>query len=375
MKLVPYLGLWLYTDPNDAEHLYRAVPEHQWGSVRFAIESAYTPSAKWTDLKVRIGSHVDCPVLCIDKFPFQIRIQEVTRRRALDMVRFLVEMAISSHSQGFTPSDIHEGNLLWWDRPWFVDFDAFRPLNHQNGALTFVRIGYLLYKYVFKRSLGGHEKFDFGAMRAQGGWMAAQVGKPDFSDPGIWEGLRSIVSAIHIEAAPSTHWASEYGCAPLPELAANPKMQRLLDLDPGGDTLLDVGCNKGYVCRLLRDRYRFLMGFDADERSIDLADTEPGVNFGCFPLQNLDCQQPLPISERFGADTVLALALTHHLKSAGVPVSTAVRCLSTITRKHLIIEDIVCQDEYAACFRQMGLQVVREVPSHPESRRLVLWGR
>lgn len=373
----PYLGLWLYTLPGDEHHLYRVVPpRHEPTLDLTARVKGFQPFSR-TPYRMALGPHPSCSVVRIPRIPFQVRIQELTRARAMEVIRFLVRLSIECHAHGYTPWDIHEGNVLWWDGPRFVDLDAPRPLTHQSAAMSFVRIGYLMYRYVFGRQLMDHTKFDFAALRKQGGWMAEQVGRSDFTAPDLWTGLRSVLDAAHAPSPPVTHWSQEYATGDLDTLAANPKISSVLDLVRPGDTLLDVGCNKGYVCRLLANRFDAVLGFDIDEASVDAAtkDAAPGVNFAHFGIDHLRLVEPLPIHKRFEADVVLALALTHHLQNAGVPTATTAATLARLCRRELLIEDIADVGGYRQALTSHGLRVAQCVPSHPPSRTLTLWTR
>lgn len=376
MKFKKYIGHFLHTLDGDDDHLYRALTPAHAVTMAVARDSRFFVPFESTDYTIDVGNHSSCPVIRIPKLPFQVRIQETTRARAMQIVRFLIDFAIDCHAADTTPSDVHEGNILWWDRPYFVDFNALRPLNHPTAALTFVRIGHLFYKYACgRRHIGEHDIFDFAALAREGGWMAEQIRRPDFTDPSIWSGLRDVMSRFDPPAAPASHWSDEYALAE-PELAKNPKFVQVLKLAPPGRTLLDVGCNKGYTCRLLADRYEDILGFDTDEACIDQAATEAArLNFACFGIEHLALQEPIPIRERFHADVVLALAVTHHFESLGFSVPMVSKILSGLTKKHLLIEDIVQVGHYHRQFKAHGLEIAEHVPSHPSGRMLTLWRR
>jgi 2-polyprenyl-3-methyl-5-hydroxy-6-metoxy-1,4-benzoquinol methylase len=374
MKFRKYLGLWLFTLDGDDDHLYRAISPNYARDLSIIEDSKFFPNYEMTEHTVAVGPHPKCQVVKIKKYPFQIRIQETTRARALEIVKFLTAFAIDCHKKDRTPSDVHEANVLWWDKPIFVDFDALRPLTHANAALTFVRIGYLMYRYVFNRShLTDHAKIDFAAIKKEGGWMAEQTERKDFTDPAIWIALEKVINGIRLPPHSKTHWSDEYATNPTKELAKNPKIAKVLDLVPPGRSLLDVGCNKGYVCSLLADRYESVVGFDNDEACIDRAFNEPGVNFAMFGIEHLALEEPIPIQERYHADVVLALAVTHHLKDVGMSVAFVAGILAGLTKKYLLIEDIVLPGEYRKEFERLGMEIVKRVPSYPTKRILTLW--
>lgn len=368
-----YVGHFLYTLEDDPHHLYRAISSRYEHLLNVARDSKFYVPFEPTSHVISVGGN-SCQVIRLPKIPFQIRIQETTRAYAMKMVMFLVDFAIDCHERfSQTPSDIHEGNILWWDRPYFVDYDALRPLTHPAAALTFVRIGHLFYKYACgRRYMGSHDSFNFEALGREGGWMGDQIGRKDFTDPGLWRALRGVLQNFQPSPAKPSHWSEEYA-GDLTALAKNPKFVQVLDLAPPGETMIDVGCNKGYTCHLLSDRYEKVMGFDSDEACIDAAETVPGRNFACFGLEHLALHEPIPIQERFHADVVMALAVTHHFDSLGLSVPFVSDILSGLTKQHLLMEDIAHVAAYHRELKTHGLEIVEHVPSHPSGRMLTLW--
>lgn len=333
-----------------------------------------------TSHRLTVTRHPNCQVIKIRRLPFQIRCQELTRAKALEMVRMLINLAIFCiEKHNCIPFDIHEANLMYWDKPLFTDYDAVRRLDAPTAAAAFVRIGYLFYKFVQKKHNIPYERFDFQALAriAPDGWMARQVHRDhsDFTRLAIWHRFRSVFAGVRLGASKKTHWSHEYEIGKLDDVSTNPKFQRLLELAPSGRTLLDVGCNRGYTCHLLRDRFQDILGFDRDEAAIDEATPSPGVNFGCFGIAHLEKGHTLPNTARFHADVVLCLALTHHLQTAGFGVPRVAKILSAVTKKHLLIEDIVAVKEYHQAFKKHGLVVEKRLPSHPSGRMFTLWKR
>lgn len=372
----PFLPHWLFTLEGDDDHLYRAIPPAHEPYLKVASAvPGFMPFTR-TEHEIDVGVR-RCSIIKIPRLPFQVRIQELTRHDAMRTIRFLIDFARRCHAHGYTPWYLHEGNVLWWDGPHMVDFDAITPMTHSTSAQTFVRIGYLMYRYVFGRALPSHDTFDFRELERQGGWMAEQIHRRDFTDPAIWTALANVMAGVQAPVPNSSHWSSEYASKDLRAIASNPKFRSALDLVPAGRTLLDVGCNKGYACALLRERFDSVLGFDADEASIDDAAefVRPGLNFAHFDLQHLRLSEPIPIHERFHADVVLALAVTHHFDNAGLSVKECASTLARLTKKALVIEDIVHARAYSEELASQGLKLARRVPSFPADRWLSLWVR
>ncbi len=119
--------------------------------------------------------------------------------------------------------------------------------------------------------------------------------------------------------------------------------------EPG--VILDLGANEGFFSRLIAKKARRVIAVDADaacvEKNylecvknnetnilpllIDLTNPSPGIGW-----QN---DERISFFERFKADTVVALALIHHLAiSNNVPLDKIVEFFRDICRRFLIIE-------------------------------------
>jgi len=367
----------LYVREEEDDGLYRAMDPSNLQSLEVANGADFYIPHELTDWRMGAGLHEGFKVIRVRRLPFQVRVQELTRAQVLRCVSFLIDFVRYCHEiHGATPADIHEGNLLWWDRPYFVDYDAIRPLTHEWAAYTFVRIGYLLYRYVLGHNLPDHESFTFIQLCDLEGWMSEQTHRKDFTEPGVWKEFRDVVADIKVPDAPATHWSSEYAIAKLDNLGENPKFAALMKIAPSGRTMIDVGCNRGYVAHLLRDRYEHILGFDNDEGCIDSASPKTDVNFAHFGIEHLNQKTPShPILGRFRADVVIALAVTHHFDTLKIPVSLVTRVLAGLTKKYLLIEDIANVGDYNEQFKAHGLTVAEHCPSYPSGRTLTLWQR
>lgn len=124
----------------------------------------------------------------------------------------------------------------------------------------------------------------------------------------------------------------------------------------GGDMIWDLGANNGAFSRLANDNSQ-VIAFDIDpvaveKNYLDLIDKQIE---NILPLQ-LDLTNPSPalgwdnserlsLSQRGPADTVMALALIHHLAiSNNLPFEKVASFLAGITKKYLIIEFVPKED-------------------------------
>jgi len=335
------------------------------------MASEWFPQIERTGHSISVGGN-NCEVVKIFRLPFQVRIQECTRRQALQLVRSLVEFVIES-LPGRVPADIHEGNFCWWNGLVFVDLDAFQAAHDEQAAMAFVRIAYLLLRYVSGVSLVAHDRFDLVQLRRYEGWMSdvARGRKTGFNDIELWTTLRSMLDRLSVTNT-ATHWSDEYAAG-----GGHPaKLAAVAELVPPAATLLDLGCNKGYVTAMLADRFNYGLGVDVDEACIDLATEQYGclkLNFARVDVDVFSQAQPVQIHTRFHADVVLALALTHHLDRAGHSVEYVAGLLARLSRDYLVVEDIVHVAAYAAQLRAHGFEVEQTVPSVPSGRTLTLW--
>jgi hypothetical protein len=118
----------------------------------------------------------------------------------------------------------------------------------------------------------------------------------------------------------------------------------------------DVGANTGDYSRLARESAALVIAFDADPAAVErnYRRTRAAGDMGLLPLV-MDVTNPSPaqgwahaermsLEERGPADTVMALALVHHLAiSNNLPLSRIARCFARLGRT-LIIEFVPKSD-------------------------------
>lgn len=172
--------------------------------------------------------------------------------------------------------------------------------------------------------------------------------------------LRSIIKDLHINAGTKSTWNNYYAETILSQnyLKEKEKVFRsfLDDIQPG--SLLDIGCNDGYFSLIGAEKSSRVMAADFDSQCInrlylslketpdknvtpliiDLSNPSPAIGF-----RNAERQS---FAERSAADTVIALALIHHLVlSKNIPLPDVARQLSELTKNQLIIEFVPLEDE------------------------------
>jgi hypothetical protein len=163
--------------------------------------------------------------------------------------------------------------------------------------------------------------------------------------------LRTAVQKLSWQPA-GTEWAEYTSDNNYSDAASRSKRQMVLEhlsTVPAG-TVWDLGANTGEYSRAARERAAYVVSFDVDPAAVERnyrgvrAEGEQGI----LPLL-LDLTNPSPgqgwaglerlsLQERGPADTILALALVHHLAIGhNLPLDRIASYLSTLGRR-LIIE-------------------------------------
>lgn len=165
------------------------------------------------------------------------------------------------------------------------------------------------------------------------------------------ENLKSSVKRFQWEPE-GTQWADYYETSNYSEMAKGHKSRILLDFidrfDPG--IVLDLGANDGFFSRLVAKKAKYVIAVDADPACVEknYLECKKNNDSNILPLL-LDLINPSPgigwenmermaFFERFNVDTVLALALIHHLAiSNNIPLDKIADFFRKICR-FLIIE-------------------------------------
>ncbi|MFH1844848.1 MAG: class I SAM-dependent methyltransferase [bacterium] len=182
-----------------------------------------------------------------------------------------------------------------------------------------------------------------------------KVGKKALT--GILDSLRSTVASLHWRAA-GTEWGEYYSDTNYSDEAVNAKRDLVAAyLDRCGDgPVWDLGANNGFFSRIASEGGRSVIAFDVDPVAVeqnwrqcrregeekllpllmDLCNPSPGLGW--------DHAERSSLRERGPADTVLALALIHHLAiTNNVPLDRLAEFFSSFC-EFLIIEFVPKSD-------------------------------
>ena len=174
---------------------------------------------------------------------------------------------------------------------------------------------------------------------------------------GILDSLESSVGGLDWHPS-GTEWGEYYDKTNYSEGSFNRKKElvsRLLDAT-GAKVVWDLGANTGVFSRIAADKDMFTVSFDIDPAAVEknYRDCKERSEKNVTPLV-LDLTNPsssigwanrerMSLSERGPVDTVLALALVHHLAiSNNLPLGHIADFLSTLCRS-LIIEFVPKED-------------------------------
>lgn len=199
----------------------------------------------------------------------------------------------------------------------------------------------------------------------------------------------------------TTEWRG-YGAKPFVIGNLNPKYQAfydfLVEIKDNAKTVLDIGANKGVFSLAAEELGYDIISFDIDIYSImRLYDYSKENNKRVLPLV-MDFLNPTrKISgtpsaiERLKCDVTAFLAVIHHLcLRRGITFEQIIDRLDMFTNQYCIVEFIplgdkhvggwskpswYTQENFVNIMKQRGLQLIRQVPSEPLPRQMLLFER
>jgi len=386
MKYKPLIGLFLFTVGGDKNNIYRSgLREEEMMLINKIKDHPMILPLEDTGDTMTIGNskRIDCPVYKIPRLPYEVRIQDLTKKQVKKMLVDLVDFCIYCLEKEVCVWDISESNILYWNgKTYFVDFDAFSTLDdkHRSAYYGFVKFSYLFNRYLKGNNrLTSAEQADHITIRGYKDWTSDQVGK-NFNDISLWKEFKKVIENTNDKAI-NSHWADEYATDE-EKVKENQKVKITEDLlkPTHGGSVLDIGTNKGYYLNIIKENYDYLMGFDVDDKCIDMAEEKYGcdkIGFTKLAMNDFFFGSRVTNSriKRFKSDLVIALAVTHHFKNSGVDTEKAAQAIADLSNKWILIEDIENQFVYKTNFENNGFELFKRVDSYPSSRKLSLWVR
>ncbi len=133
---------------------------------------------------------------------------------------------------------------------------------------------------------------------------------------------------------------------------------------PAGDSVIDIGANKGYHSLACAREGHPVVALDGDPAAVErLYRVARESGEPIVPLR-VDLLQPTPsygpelaepeIFDRLRCDHGLALALSHHLVRAGLPFEVLARVLARYVRRSLLVEYVDPTDRHLETWQRRG---------------------
>lgn len=280
----------------------------------------------------------------------------------------------------------HRGLGLHDAHPWNVLYDGTRPVFIDLGSVTEGSGITTSWMREFRRHIilplalhriGLHQLADAVQRTPHGGWTARLDRKAARPFPiGYWllrryarQPARFYAAlATYVSGAPDrgarTPWSQYYesGGAEVGDTSLYDEKQRSVDailaeLPPG--SVLDAGSNAGWYSRLAVARGHTVIALDTDDRT--LGSLYLRARDASLPILALRMDMMWPTGssglglesraapERLQSDTVMALALLHHLAGfQGITFEVFARVLDMFAKRYVIVEFIPREDRFVA---------------------------
>jgi hypothetical protein len=194
------------------------------------------------------------------------------------------------------------------------------------------------------------------------------------------DSLNSTIKSLDIKDKVKSTWNNYYSETILSKsyLSEKDKIFREFIQDCNKGTVLDLGANDGYFSRIASEQCPLVIAADFDSRCInrlylstkisnqknivpvciDLSNPSPALGF-----RNVERQS---FADRAKSETVLALALLHHLVlGKNIPMSNVAKQFDELAEKNLIIEFVPLQDEKSQ--QLIANKTTYHMPFNPEA--------
>jgi len=378
MTLTSISPPFIFEDDQDPEHVYRGIKDHEIKLLEKIGDIHTLVDFEILDERVEVGGS-KIRLARMKRVPADIRIQELTKKQAKKLLCDQIDLCVDVLKCGVCLSDISESNIIYWaGKSYFIDLNAFAdPVSRRGMPYAYVKMSYMVNRYLGdKTCIGSSVNADHKTIRGYKDWTAHNW-TPD-QDINLWQRFQEYVHNYPITEAKKTHWSDEYAHDE-EKLRENKKMKIVADMlkQVKGYSVLDIGTNKGYYLDIVKDKFDRLIGFDCDDRCINLAEQQCGddkTTFVKFGIE--DCfGDRTKREERYRSDVVLALAVTHHFATNRISAQKAATAIAKMANKTILIEDIDNGHMYRGVFEAAGFKRVDRRDSDPCRRKLTLWSK
>ena len=288
--------------------------------------------------------------------------------------------------EGLCLKDAHPWNVLFdATKPVFIDWGSVRPVGEFNWEFWFRQFRDDVLMPLYVRSTGRHriaramarehvlgvgiELMDLPRFRRlpRTAWEIVESA-PSRGIPAAIEDLAEYTRSLVLPEPPG-EWA-HYDQPPYAGLDQTTGLRlkdrvvlEILRQDPG-KTVLDLGANAGLHSRVAADLGKKVVACDIEEACVERLFREAEADRAdVLPLQ-LDFLWPIgdsgilnstpPAFRRLACDTVIALAITHHLAlRKGVSFDAIAAGLRALARRRVVVEFVPASDVHVATWSSL----------------------
>lgn len=289
---------------------------------------------------------------------------------------------------GFCLKDAHPWNVLFdGPRPRVIDWGSIRPASELNIQFWYGQFRQYLLAPLHVFALGEHRIARAMLREHKVGVGNEIIDRPEFAglpdaprlmveaaentlDPGLFDEMRGYVERITL---PHVH--GEWVGYEQPTFAADSSLSSLREKDrivhrllsqDRGETLVDIGTNNGLHSEIAASFGKRVLACDIEESCLNAlflrsrdndADILPLYHDFLWPIGTSGILNTIPAAEdRLRCDTVLMMAVTHHLAfKQHVSFEAMARGVDRLARNKAIIEFVPADDIHVAQWNPQSL--------------------
>lgn len=316
-----------------------------------------------------------------ERVPFVTLRGEWTGEGLREAALCLLRLNLTLVRDGYCLKDAHPWNLLFeGPRPCFVDWGSLRPLAEFDWGFWYGQFRQFVLAPLYAFASGrpriaramlrehfygvGNELVALPEFAACPEALHA-IAAPDAALPLVdrLEALLGYVAGLALETLRG-EWAdyAQPAFDALTDLSSLREKDRLvyqLLKDDPGQTLLDIGTNRGLHAEMAAALGKRVIACDIEESCLNAlfqrvrrsgADILPLYHDVLWPLGTSGLFNGIPGAEqRLRCDTVLVMAVTHHLAfKQHVSFEAMARGIAALTRRRAIVEFVPAEDEHVA---------------------------
>lgn len=282
---------------------------------------------------------------------------------------------------GYCLKDAHPWNILFdGPRARFIDWGSIRPATELNIDFWYQQFRKYLLAPLHAFATGEHRIARAMLREHKVGVGNEIIERPEFAglpdaprlmvegaasplDPGLFDAMREYVEQISL---PHVH--GEWVAYEQPSFARDPSLSSLREKDrivhrllsaDRGETLIDIGTNNGLHSEIAASLGKRVLACDIEESCLDalfLRSRDQGLDIlplyhdFLWPIGTSGILNTIPAAEdRLRCDTVLMMAVTHHLAfKQHVSFEAMARGLDRLARDKAIVEFVPAADVHVA---------------------------